>query len=297
MCKRVREPALTTASPVRAMTGFSLPHSGFCVREASGEIDAAQVLQVLTGELAGYRVRDFLPKKHCRRIVENFWASGHRTPRYGEGDEGVEGYLIGASHIGKTTDQYLCEAKQAETALRGLYGGAVDPIVAFRAALADQGAVRCIRAAVHDGHAAGGSKAVCWNNTGPFLLLPHEDVAQLSDPLQAGFEIQRLSRVMAVNVYPQVTEGAGQIQLWNIEPDHQTRARLGLDHTGYPYPQQLLEDFESLTTVVQTGDLCLINGNLIHAVRGGGPSTGMRKRLLITCFMGMTKEDELMWWT
>lgn len=288
---------MTIHSTAPLITGAALSPEQFRVHETIRDVDVPKVLAVLRGELAAYRVHGFVPEQDCRRIVANFWASAGRVPRYGEGEDGVEGYLIGASHIEKTTDEYLREVGEHAAAVRSLYEGAVNPVAAFRARLAGHGGVRSARPAMHGGRAAGDSKAVCWNNTGTYLLLPHDDLAQLSDPRQAGFEIQAARRVMAVNVYPQVPERTGQIKLWNVEPDDATRAGLGLTHSGYPYPPELLRDHPSIVVPVQTGDLCVINGNLAHAVLRGDPAAPARSRLLLTCFTTLNAGRELIWWT
>ncbi|HEX2313176.1 MAG TPA: hypothetical protein VHJ17_05560 [Thermomonospora sp.] len=287
---------MTTDTTAPRITGAALPQDRFRVHETFRDVDVDVVFQVLRGELAAYRISGFVEDRDARRIVENFWSSTHRAPRYGEGKDGVEGYLVGASHIEKDTDRYLTEVEESADAVRALYEGAADPIAAFRARVAEHPDVTRVRAAEHHGRRAGDSKAVCWNQTGSYQLMPHDDLAQLRDPLQAGFEIQGLRRVMAVNVYPEVPEGAGQIKLWNVEPDDVSRERLGLTYSGFPYPPHLLEGHPALVVPVRTGDLCVINGNLAHAVLGGEPAARGR-RLLLTCFTGLNDRNELLWWT
>jgi hypothetical protein len=279
----------------RRIRGASLSREAFRVHETNGPIDVSLVVDVLNGNLAAYHVRGFVPFDTCERIVANFWASSGRVPRYGEGEDGVEAYLIGASHYGKPTMTYLEEALGCREHVEGLYAGVVNPVAAFRNAVAVAGGMP-VRAASLNGLPAGDSKAVYWNNIGRFLLEPHDDLAQVKDPIQSDFEIQQVNRVMAVNVYPAVPEGSGQLRVWNVEPDNQTLDELGLSGVGFPYPAELLEELPSATIAVATGDLCIINGNLVHAVVRGNTSSP-KSRLLLTCFMGLNSRNELIWWT
>ena len=285
----------TALKRARRITGTSLPQEVFRIEETSGPVDVSTVLQVLSGNLAAYHIRGFLAPDTCRRIVENFWASSARVPRYGEGEDGVEAYLIGASHYGKPTLTYLQEVLACKDAVDDLYAGTINPVAAFRNMIASE-ANMTVRAGSHDGLPAGDTKAVYWNNIGTFLLEPHEDLAQVRDPIQADFEIQEVNRVMAVNAYATVPEGSGQLRVWNVEPDDETRGHLGLSGVGYPYPPELLDEYPSVTLAVETGDLCVINGNLVHAVVRGITSVP-KSRLLLTCFTGLNSSNELIWWT
>ena len=275
------------------ITGTSLPEAAFRVAESEKTLDVDLVFEVLKGNLAGYRVRRFVPLDACRAIVANFWASPNRVARAGAGEDGVEAYLIGASHYGKPTLQYLEEAHACAEAVESLYTGTINPVMLFKNALASRTRIRAARL---DGLEAGASKAVYWNNFGTFLLEPHDDLAQVKDPIQGDFEIQQTTRVMALNIYAQVPENSGQVQIWNIEPDDETRTELDVRYVGFPYPAELLLEYPTMVVAVEPGDLCVFNGNLVHAVRRGDAVTP-KSRLLLTCFMGVNLNEELIWWT
>lgn len=278
----------------RRMRGVTLPEGAFRL-ETACNLDPATVFEVLNGNLPAYLVRGFIPPDTCRQIEANFWSSTQRVPRYGEGEDGVEAYLIGASHYGKPTLTYLEEARACKDAVDGLFSGTINPLRVFREGFASAGGIT-VRAASLDGVPAGDAKAVYWNNFGTFLLEPHDDLAQLRDPIQADFEIQQVERVMAVNMYLAIPERFGQLQIWNVEPDDESRAGLGVSRVGFPYPAELLTEHPSFTIAVETGDLCLVNGNLVHAVLRGD-LTSSRSRLLLTCFTGLNSNSELIWWT
>lgn len=282
----------------KRITGTSLLEERFQVHETDKSVDVASVFEVLKGNLAAYRIRKFLPPDACQRIVKNFWASSERVPRLGVGEDGVEGYFIGASHIEKTTRDYLEEVRAFENAVKSLYTGTINPASVFREALTlGSGKDINVRPAKLNALSAGDSKAVFWNNLGEFLLEPHDDFAQLKAPNQKDFEIQQATRVMAINFYAEVPMNSGQIKLWNIEPDDRTRASLDLTYSGFPYPAELLSEFQSTIIPVETGDLCVVNGHLVHAVLRGDSTTLSKNRLLITFFMTFNNSNELIWWT
>ena len=51
-----------------------------------------------------------------------------------------------------------------------------------------------------------------------------------------------------------------------------------------------------MTIPVQTGDVCVINGNLIHAVLRGEVNS-LKDRLLISFFMTLNEAGDIIWWT
>lgn len=284
-------------STTSTVTGTCLTESGFTVSESSGEVDLDRAFDVLSGRLAAHIVHDYVDAAGCARIEANFWSSTRRQARHGAGADGVEGYVLGASHIEKPLARYLDEVEANRSAVAELYVGAVDPLSRLRSRLATHRGVGRARPAAHDGRAAADSKAVCWNGIGEHLLEPHEDLAQLGDPRQAEFEISGCEQVTAANFYPSIVAGSGQIKLWNVIPDPASKARLGLEHSGFPYPPDALAGHPSLVLELRRGDLCLMNGNLVHAVLRGMAETPSSARLLVTCFMSLGAGGELLWWT
>ena len=101
--------------------------------------------------------------------------------------------------------------------------------------------------------------------------------------------------MMALNVYAQVPANAGQLKVWNIEPDDETRAELGLTNVGFPYPAEPLDDFKHHHS----------GGNRRYCRSEWQPCSRrlarqprlITNRLLLTCFMTVNLANELIWWT
>lgn len=285
--------------PERITGGRSLSKEYFKLLEFSNCIDGDAIVALLTGKVAACIFRDAVPRATCDVLVRNFW----RNPGRKERSDGVPGHFVGAYHYGKETAAYMREVCATKPDIDEFYSGVEDPSERVRSETKKALAVKGInlRAAMHDGITAAGSRALCWTAPGKFLLDPHDDIAQLGDPVQSGFEIQavRNHTVVAVNIYPHVHPRSGRyLQIWNIQPDDACRRRLNLQHTGYPYSEAHLAEIESMVVTVNTGDVCLFNGGQVHAVVGELDELRLHeRRLLITFFMGLRDDSTAVWWT
>ena len=280
------------------LTGHRFDQSRFTVRESIGIIDSSAVLDVLSGTSPAYAGRSIYQEAICEKIVGNFWNHENLKPR----GDGVDGYVIGAYHYGKSSREYINAVNSSKADMETLYENALDPAEWLRQQIKPALRARSIefRAARYHEQSAGGSRALSWTKVAQYALDPHDDVGQLTRPDQRDFEIQRAkySTVVAVNMYPFVPDGTGEVRIWNIQPDDESRHQLGLDHTGYPYEPRLLESTEFIDIAVHTGDISIFNGKQVHAVLGEDvPKPIGKQRLLITFFMGFVNDDTVVWWT
>lgn len=276
------------------ISGNSLSPSSFNLH-VDYQFNSSWFEQVLTGHLAAYQVKQYIPAATCEQIWQRFWDMDHVAPRYGDGNDGVEGYILGASHIECRSEDYILSSLKFAPLLKQLFADLDDPVATIRQHIAVS--QPSIRPAVWKQQPAGVVKAIAWNHIGEFLLEPHDDFAQTRDPLQQDFEIQQCQTVFAVNLYVRNPQSHGQLKIWNIQPDLASRRRLGVEHSGYPYPAAALQLYADITVPLEGGDLCIINGNLVHAVLCRHYANLTQERLLLTFFMGFNTAGELIVWT
>ncbi|SHF59426.1 2OG-Fe(II)-dependent halogenase WelO5 family protein [Streptoalloteichus hindustanus] len=258
------------------------------------EFDPQTVKDVLDGAVAGVIFRGVIAPPVCRELAERFWASPRRRRRSSE----APSYYIGAYHYGKPTQQYLSEADETASAVDDVLAGPDDPVRHFTQALAqvlgEQGTT--LRRARHGPQQAGRVLLRSWHAHGEYALEPHEDLSQCTDPRQHDFEIQRVARhrVCAVNICLENGDG-GRLVYWNIQPDRETRTRLGVRHTGAPYPVDQLDGVERQWIEVGQGDLYVFNGSHIHAVE---PSTEPgQRRTTAASLLGRVDRNTVVTWT
>ncbi|MCI0439636.1 MAG: hypothetical protein L0177_10965 [Chloroflexi bacterium] len=135
-----------------------------------------------------------------------------------------------------------------------------------------------------------------WEGTGEYILEPHEDLSQITSPVQDGFEIQGAATYspVAFNVYLSNPSGSGATVLWNLHPSPAAIARLGLRHRGHPIPLDVLADLPSTRVAVGPGDVLAFNGAFIHAVEGLG---ARQRRSALAFFASHVSGHETVYWT
>jgi len=136
-----------------------------------------------------------------------------------------------------------------------------------------------------------------WHGTGNYSLLPHEDVSQLGHAPQAELEFARAKPTLGnINIclanFDEPEHGA--VRLWNFAPEAAERARLGIDSSGYPYPNSALKGRAWVQVPVFPGDVYVINGKYVHAVTGG-PVGG--QRVTLASMMTFIDDTQCIHWT
>jgi hypothetical protein len=254
------------------------------------------VVDVLRGQVLGAVFRGAVDDEARLELLHRFWESPARKRRGGEVCES-QGSYVGAYHYHKPTEQYLDETAEIRDYLVSVLDVPNEPTRIFRervgARLAEEGVtLRVSRQAGREG---------CpvlirhWNAAGDYALQPHDDGSQLRHPAQAGFEIQRVPghTVAAVNMCLENGEG-GRLVCWNIDPDDESKERLGLSISGSPYPTEALEGFETLRLDIGHGDVYVFDGGYVHGVEA---TIGDGKRTTMAWNMGFCDDRTVVTWT
>ena len=278
------------------ISGTHYPASSFKVLNVPMNTIGSYASALLSGRIPIVLVRDAMSEVECNKTVRAFITSPCTRPRA----DGVSGSVLGAYHYAKDFPSYSEDVRAAADCLDGFlrvtsFGILVN---SFRRSLNEKGVE--LRPAKWNGLDASPARALSWTAAGEYMLAPHDDIGQLTEPLQVGFEAQHVVRsvVLAINLYPQVPPGGGVLRVWNVILDHESRIRLGIATTGYPIPADLLSEFNYLDIRVSSGSLLLMNGGLVHAVTGY-PEVGQEpgpQRLIVNSFMGYMDSTTAVYW-
>ena len=257
-------------------------------------IHIEKVYEVLMGKVAGCIFRNIIANDICSKITDNFW----KSPSLKQRSDNVPAFYVGAYHYEKELSAYLAQAHCSNKSLPYLFSNTTNIFDEFISSLAIYLESRGItlRLAEHENKKAGHFLMRSWSNSGSYALKPHEDLAQCGSLKQKDFEIQRVRdyEVVAVNMCLENGED-GNLHYWNIQPNNLTRKRLGIEETGYPYPENLLEDFQKIILPIKKGDIYCFNGRNIHAVDELNQAN--RNRLTLSFLMGFINSKTVVYWT
>lgn len=236
-------------------------------------------------------IKAVLPRGDCFSIEQNFFESSHRRRR----PDNVPGYMLGATHYGKSPTEYFKQCSEAEGSVSGIFSNTSDPMrLVHQAITAKTNAT--IRPSRFKNREALHARAVEWLPDAlvksEFLLLPHEDFSQVDCARNDGWELRNTNNVMAINFYASADARSGRLRIYDYIPDVATRNQLELQGNGYPYPLEMLEDKSYVELAVETGDMAIINGKYIHAV-----TSTHSKRVVINCFVSRMSESEYIYWS
>ena len=250
-------------------------HEGF-------ELDVYR--EVYLGTLDVAVMRDVVPAATARSLAAAFRQVGkHERPAPAVGLE------AGVHHYGKTLTEYF---EQVDEERRGAVGAFDCRLAAFGEFLAvmarmwsDIGVV--FRPASHEGKEASPFVVRAWQDHGEFSLRPHDDLAQLDDVKQRGFEIQRISesRLVATNVYLEVQDG-GELEVWN---EASAELRASRPFVGFPYDPEHLAGRRTID--VRPGDVVALYGGLVHGVRRAS------RRVVASFFSGHLNARTIVYWS
>ncbi|MFF2812859.1 hypothetical protein ACFVT2_37980 [Streptomyces sp. NPDC058000] len=260
------------------------------------ETDWQAWTDVLRGKVAGAIFRGVLTPDVCEHIRRNFWSSPmlqskeHSTR---DADYWCGNHLFTASSL----DWYLDEADRARTALETLCAGPgrtpLSLLDEYRDHLADRG-IR-LRLAEHQGRRAAPFRVRSRGDHDALVLAPHDDAEAIRHARHIdGCEVKQVSRLC--NALMCVENGSGgELLYWNISPDRESRAALGMSTDSYGYPIESLSGIEQLTVPVHAGDVYVFDTANVHAVAPCG--SDRVHRTTINLLMGQLDEETTVYWS
>lgn len=253
--------------------------------------DAALLRGVVDGNIPAFRVEGYISREDRKRISDNFAHCEAVRAR-----DNVPAIMLGANIYGTSPKDYLEKVHASMPHLESLFRGTCNPVQQVRTDIqrALPGSHSVLRPALIDGHRAGDCRFVTWRGQGQLALERHVDGAQHWDPALVGTEIHQPEKTIAVNLYPSAGSSGGRLIVWDCAPTQDELAELGLEHSGYPIPESVVEGCDHQVIELSDGDLVILNGNYVHAVE---PSNGSRSRILINFFFTQIDSVTTVTWT
>ncbi|GAA3635392.1 hypothetical protein GCM10022223_62280 [Kineosporia mesophila] len=294
---------MSSGTLVPELSGSQIEKSFSYYETPAGEVDVEAIRNIVTnGHHEGavvYVVRDAFSPEAATSIVENF---DRLTQRTGGGNRQDDSYVkthqIGATQFSYSGEEYVREVIKSSSESLELFDNVSQEELErvfltklLEKTFAEQGVV--FRGSRYKNISGGFATLRRWLDNGEMALHPHDDTAQLLAAVKDDYEIATSRHVVSFNAAVQVAEEGGELVVWNLNPDDDCRAGLGLTGTGYPYPIGTLTGLESFTVELGPRDVYFLNASFIHGVA----SVRKGQRLSAGRFIGQVADDLVVYWT
>lgn len=251
----------------------------------SSQLDSESIRKLIGNDIAAIHVPGFYPKAESAELSKRIAA--HQALEAYEVQNSLKrlgmGYVDVGGEGGKA-ERYHSEAVASIQEIRRLAYPLISPVDHLRLLLEElwpQGATI---------ETVGGQKCfvgTCRVIEAGAAMLPHSD--RFGRMRLDG--LNDMSGQIAINIYLQMPESGGDLQLWlhepNAEQDERQRATDGLTYEELGPP--------ALVVSPDDGDLVMFNSQLIHSVRS---SQGNVQRVTMSFFIGYRGEDKpLSYWS
>ena len=247
-----------------------------------------------------YIIRNYLDEKYCEELKSGFYNIIKKTNGGNRQNDFVPVLQVGSTQFEKSTLEYFKQCEETQDFIREI-SNAISCNDVKENFLLDKSLKKITkplninyRPSSFKGKKVNLFTARKWTNNfkNSLTLLPHEDLSQLKLAKIDGYEISLVNKVIASNLCISNFEG-GEFLIWDYEPTEETKKKLNVENSGYPYPLELLRNKKQLSVKINTGDLYFINANLVHAVKEVKNS----ERITLGRFMGLNANNEIIYWT
>lgn len=289
-------------SDIYAMEGKKIVNGFGFVESKNGEIDFSIIHDlIMKGEHNGnvlYVIRNYISSKWTQLITENFNKVINERGSHRLNDGFVSVQQIGSTQFKKNGSMYMEESNKSYDDLDRIFEGIPHDVVEnlFLGKFLEE----CfLEQKIHFGSSRYKHGYACmatfrrWLDNGDMSLMPHEDKAQLIFAKKDDFEICKVPLVVAQNLCIEATGKGGELSIWNIQPDNNTRTYFGVEETGYPYPPQYIKHIDRIEVRLNPGDIYFMNACCIHGVR----SVINGNRLTAGRFLGFADDRKVVYWT
>ncbi|MFJ4878327.1 hypothetical protein ACIP93_24375 [Streptomyces sp. NPDC088745] len=244
------------------------------------------ILAVVKKEYFAVLVKDFCSPESLKRAQEELSSYRAREQSTVDSDFWRLGFPYSEITDEATRRKYHDEAQPSMARLRKIFAPYASPEDELRLTLDERWPSGAELMRVNGEKCFVGVARFQGNNVD---LVPHSD--RVERFLPEGYQA-RLQAQLSTNIYVDIPDVGGELEMWDIELDEEEYQRrvgdraYGIDRAELPEPTVVVKP--------EPGDLALLNPRLIHAVRPSSDAT----RITIGSFIGYLGEDRpLVYWS